>query len=86
MRFKPRKFAQLGIWKLVTVVFNCRCEVVGNGRRLAHSRQSDRPQSSMSSALTNGMVYGCGGKCQTIESVCYFVLQVQPPSLTGVTD
>lgn len=22
------------------------------------------------------MVYGCGGKCQTFESVCYFVLQL----------
>ncbi|XP_066153430.1 uncharacterized protein [Euwallacea fornicatus] len=46
-----------------------------NGRRLA-SRISDRPQSSMSSALTSAMVYGCGGKCQTFESVCYFVLQL----------
>ncbi|CAG9773955.1 unnamed protein product [Ceutorhynchus assimilis] len=47
-----------------------------NGRRPVISRTSDRPQSSMSSALTNAMVYGCGGKCQTFESVCYFLLQL----------
>ncbi|KAL1497995.1 hypothetical protein ABEB36_008865 [Hypothenemus hampei] len=50
--------------------------VAANGNRTVASRLSDRPQSSMSSALTSGMVYGCGGKCQTCESVCYFVLQL----------
>ncbi|XP_050298604.1 uncharacterized protein LOC126737660 [Anthonomus grandis grandis] len=50
--------------------------VTANGRRLPLSRLSDRPQSSMSSALTNAMVYGCGGKCQTFETICYFVLQL----------
>lgn len=30
----------------------------------------------MSSALTTAMIHGCGGKCQTFESVCYFVLQL----------
>ncbi|KAH1016410.1 hypothetical protein HUJ04_007633 [Dendroctonus ponderosae] len=47
--------------------------------RLYHEIQtplSDRPQSSMSSVLTSTMFYGCGGKCQTLESVCYFVLQL----------
>ncbi|XP_019770149.2 uncharacterized protein LOC109544425 isoform X1 [Dendroctonus ponderosae] len=46
------------------------------GRRFVASRLSDRPQSSMSSVLTSTMFYGCGGKCQTLESVCYFVLQL----------
>ncbi|KAJ3664426.1 hypothetical protein Zmor_008598 [Zophobas morio] len=37
---------------------------------------SDRPQSSMSSGVTSAIVDGCGGKCQTFENVCYFILQL----------
>ncbi|KAF7282187.1 hypothetical protein GWI33_003074 [Rhynchophorus ferrugineus] len=44
-------------------------------RRVQTSRLSDGPQSSISSVHTS-MVYGCGGKCQTFESICYFVLQL----------
>ncbi|XP_049818491.1 uncharacterized protein LOC109594680 [Aethina tumida] len=45
-------------------------------RRQPLSRTSDRPQSSLSSGITNAGVYGCGGKCQTFENVCYFFLQL----------
>ncbi|XP_017780420.1 PREDICTED: uncharacterized protein LOC108565455 [Nicrophorus vespilloides] len=40
------------------------------------SRTSDRPSSSHSSGVPSAMVHGCGGKCQTFESVCYYFLQV----------
>ncbi|KAJ8986199.1 hypothetical protein NQ317_005673 [Molorchus minor] len=56
------------------------CEAVSNvtastSRRIP-TRLSDRPQSSMSSGVTSAIVYGCGGKCQTFENVCYFFLQL----------
>lgn len=76
---KPQQFLKL---IMITRILYFSCDngpiaVQLNGRRVVASRLSDRPQSSMSSALTSAMVYGCGGKCQTFESVCYFVLQVR---------
>ncbi|KAK9883177.1 hypothetical protein WA026_001373 [Henosepilachna vigintioctopunctata] len=44
--------------------------------RVPVSRFSNRPQSSLSSAIGSTVVDGCGGKCQTCENVCYFFLQL----------
>ncbi|CAH0564308.1 unnamed protein product [Brassicogethes aeneus] len=55
------------------------CDIVvanPTDRRQPISRVSDRPQSSLSSGLTSAAVYGCGGRCQTFENVCYFFLQL----------
>ncbi|VEN53108.1 unnamed protein product [Callosobruchus maculatus] len=60
---------------------------VTSASRKLPTRLSDRPQSSMSSGVTSAVVYGCGGKCQTFENVCYFFLQLvfTMGILTGVS-